>query len=109
MSEISRKIVLRPRVADDLERQVEYLDQEASPEVGNRYLAAINAAFEQLAGMPGIGTRRDFNNVRLNGLRMWPVPGFPKYLIFYRFTEETVEIVRVLHGAQNIEHILEEE
>jgi toxin ParE1/3/4 len=109
MSETSRKIILRPRVADDLERQVDYLDGEASSEVGDRYLAAVNAAFEQLADMPGLGARRDFNNTRLSGLRMWPVPNFPKYLIFYRSTEEIVEIVRVVHGAQNIEDILQEE
>jgi plasmid stabilization system protein ParE len=36
------------------------------------------------------------------------VPGFPKHLVFYRYSsgEEAILIVPVLHGAQNLEAIL---
>jgi len=89
--------------------QVEYLDEKASPEVSDRYLSAATAAFDQLAQMPGLGAPRDDLNTNLGTLRMWPVPEFPKYLIFYRATTEAVEIIRVLHGAQNVEWIIAEE
>ena len=69
MSLSARRIVLRPRVADDLERQVEYLDDQATPEVSDRYLASVNAAFDQLAQMPGMGAPREHLNRRLGGLR----------------------------------------
>ena len=55
--------------------------------------------------MPGGGALRDYGDPALAGLRMWPIPKFPKYLIFYLTTEKTVEIVRVLHGAQNLQAI----
>ena len=37
------------------------------------------------------------------------VPGFENHLIFYRVTEEAIEVFRVLHGARDIEAILSEE
>jgi plasmid stabilization system protein ParE len=36
---------------------------------------------------------------------MWPIPRFRKYLIFYLSTDETVEVVRVLHGSQNLQEL----
>jgi toxin ParE1/3/4 len=105
----SRIVVLRPSVADDLEKQVKYLDENANREVADRYVAAIESACDQLADMPGMGAPRGYLNSRLQGLRMWPVPGFTRYLIFYRFTGEVVEVIRVLHGSQDIERILGDE
>jgi plasmid stabilization system protein ParE len=70
MSNTPLRIVLRPRVADDMERQVAYLDEHATQKVGDRYLAAVNEAFEQLAEMPGMGAPRDTLSRRLRGLRM---------------------------------------
>jgi len=59
--------------------------------------------------MPQMGTPRQFRNSRLIGLRMWRVPGFEKHLIFYRVTEGGIEVVRVLHGARDIQRILDDE
>lgn len=46
---------------------------------------------------------------RLDGLRHWPVPGFESHLIFYLTTPGRIEVVRVLHGAQDLESILGEQ
>jgi plasmid stabilization system protein ParE len=37
------------------------------------------------------------------------VKGFEKYLIFYRVFDNYIEIVRVLHSAQDIDSIMEDE
>ena len=50
-----------------------------------------------LAGMPGMGRARDDLAA---GLRSFPVGGF---LIFSHALENGAEVVRVLHGARNIE------
>ena len=42
-------------------------------------------------------------------VRQYPVKGFSKYIIFYQIQPDTVEIIRVLHGAQNLEFILKQE
>jgi toxin ParE1/3/4 len=47
--------------------------------------------------------------MRLHGLRSWRMRGFESWLVFYRVTEEAVEIVRVLHGARDLEAAFESE
>jgi toxin ParE1/3/4 len=40
---------------------------------------------------------------------MWPDRGFDKHLIFYRETDEGLEIVRILHTARDINALFGEE
>ena len=36
-------------------------------------------------------------------VRQWPVKDFPNHLIFFRATDEEVLILRVLHGARDLQ------
>jgi len=36
------------------------------------------------------------------------VPGFRRFLIFYRVTTNTVDVVRVLHSARDVRRALDE-
>ena len=72
--------------------------------ISDRFLNATTQAYRRLAEMPGIGSPRNYGQ-NFSGLRMWHVPEFPKYLIFYRAIDTELTILRVLHGAQNIEQI----
>jgi toxin ParE1/3/4 len=53
--------------------------------------------------MPEAGGVCELRAPAAAGLRMWPIRGFEKHVIFYRPTPTGVEIVRVLHGARNLE------
>ena len=59
--------------------------------------------------MPLVGNERKFSNPKLWGIRLWFVKEFEKYLIFYRVFDNYIEIVRVLHSAQDIDSIMEDE
>lgn len=96
-----RKIFRRPQAARDLMEAADYIAERGSLDASDRFLAATESAFRKLAEMPGMGASRDYGP-QFPGLRMWPVPKFTKYLIFYTATDELLEIVRVLHGARNI-------
>jgi toxin ParE1/3/4 len=68
----------------------------------------LRVSFEQLARMPQLG--RMAKKIRTSEqLRMWLSPAFRNYLIFYRELPDGVEIARVLHGARDIQRILENE
>lgn len=78
-------------------------------EAADRVRDAAFRAFERLASMPQLGTRRKLSNPGLKGVRLWPIPGFHQFLIFYRPLEQRgVEIVRVLRGSRDIGAILGE-
>jgi len=91
----------------DLDGQAEYLMQEASLETALRFYDAAAATFEKLARMPGMGERRESPNPHLAGLPVWRIEGFPNHHIFYRTIDGGIEVVRVVHGARDIDRVLE--
>jgi toxin ParE1/3/4 len=105
---VSRKIVRQPRARRDIVACALYIEEQ-NPRAARRFLAAVERTINGLAASPWIGPRRDYDNPRLVGLRMFPVRGFEKHLIFYRPTENGIEIVRVLHAARDLDEILREE
>jgi len=104
----SRRVERRPRARLDVLEQATYLGEEATEELALRFVDAVDAALRRLADTPEIGRLRQFRSPRLAGLRSWPVPGFPKHLIFYRVDEDLVDVIRVIHGARDLALALED-
>jgi toxin ParE1/3/4 len=66
------------------------------PKAADRFVGRIYAAEDLLANFPQIGeARADL----APELRKWTVG---PYLMFYRVTPEGIDIVRILHGAQDL-------
>ncbi len=101
-----RTVKKRPQAKIDLYEAALYLASEADLEIAVRFLKAAENAFTNLSLLPGLGAIRHYPAPELRDLRIWPIPAFPKYLIFYVVRDEEIEILRVLHGAQNVEEIL---
>lgn len=99
---MSRKIIIRDDAFDDLDATSDIISQDSQIASIN-FLEQAQRAFELIADMPGVGSARsEFNNPELRGLRMWPIPRFRAYLIFYLVTDDAVDIVRVVHGSRDI-------
>ncbi len=73
-----------------------------------RFLDAVDLACERLAEYPEIGKARKFENPRLRGLRLRFLPDFPEHLVFYRLTDEYIELVRILHAKRDLDAALDE-
>jgi toxin ParE1/3/4 len=102
------RLDVHPRARRDLNELANYLGHR-SREAGRRFYDAAQQAFWQLACMPGLGSLQDFQDPRLAGLRCGLVPGYKRYLIFYRPIPDGIEVLRVLHGARDVQGILEAE
>ena len=98
-----------PAADRDLDDQAAFLAADASLETALRFYDAAASTFEKIASMPGIGERWESAQPRLVGLRVSRVDGFENHLIFYKPTDDGIEIVRVLHGARDIGSILDPE
>jgi len=70
------RVVKRAAAKRDLTNHFVFLGENASVEVARRFLDVV---------------------------RVWPVKGFERYLIFYRALADGVEILQVIHSARNIE------
>ena len=95
------KLYERTAAIDDITRAVAWIALD-NPLAARRFLTAVRRAYAQIRRFPAIGIRRHFAEP---GLRSWRVIGFP-HLIFYKPTADRVEIVRVLHGAMDLEREL---
>ena len=79
---------------------------EQNFEAAQRFLSALAGDFRRLAGMPGLGAARELTSANLKGVRSLPVTGFTNYLIFYRYDSKSLMVLRVIHGARDIEQAL---
>ena len=70
---------------------------------------AAEQAFTQLARLPQMGRPWISSSARLAGVRSWTIPKFKNYRIFYRPTEDGIEVLHVFHAARDIQTILESE
>ena len=78
-------------------------------EAALRFLDAAEAALQQLAQMPLLGEACHFQTPEAAGIRLWMIPRFPNYLLFYRPTKQGIDIIRVLHAARDITSLFKEE
>ncbi len=105
---LKRAILVRRAAERDLDEQAEYLATQGNVERALRFYRAAEATFELLASRPGIGKVIQFRSRFLTNVRTFPLKGFPKHLVFYLPIEHGVEIIRVLHGARDLEILLQE-
>jgi toxin ParE1/3/4 len=101
--QVKRRILITPAADQDIKEQAAYLAQNESAALGLRFLRAAEQTCQLLAGHAEIGVRTECRSVLLSGMRMLPMKRFTKHLFFYRIVKGDVEIIRILHGARDIE------
>ena len=82
---------------------------EDNPNAADRFLLANEQTMTQLTRHPGLGRERRFARVRGITLRSWSVKGFRHYLVFYFATHDRLDVVRVVHGARDLDALFREE
>jgi addiction module RelE/StbE family toxin len=87
-----RQIRWTAEAADQLEATVKHIQQDNSTAARNVAQAVIER-IEQLAAFPGLGRPGEVKGTR--------ELISPPYVVVYRSTEEIVEILHILHGAQD--------
>ena len=94
------KLRISPRANSDL---IEIWSYIADDSVANAdaFIDELYETMQLLADKPGSGRRRE---ELAPGIQSFP---FGRYIIFYRVVNSAIEIVRVLHGARDIERLFE--
>ncbi len=96
MAGASKPLVWAPKAKQDLRNIWAYFVRVASPEIADQVLGEIDQAAARLGDRPYLGRTRD---EVLPGLRG---------VLFYKVTDTTVEIVRVLHERRDFSAALPE-
>jgi toxin ParE1/3/4 len=94
--------ILSPTAISDLNDISSYF-AEQNVEAGERILALFTEKCTRLTNFPLMGKSYDFLR---SGIRGVPLEG---YIIFYRFIETNVVILRVVSGRQNLADLFDDE
>lgn len=95
-------VVVRPQAAVDLAEIWAYIAED-SPDHADAFLADIDKKLRALARKPKIGRARPELSATL---RSFPIG---RYVVFYAPYSRGIEVVRVLHGARDLDALLEED
>jgi plasmid stabilization system protein ParE len=100
--------VVRPRADRDIDEIAGYLAEEAGLDTALQFLAEIYETFGLLATQQHMGWLCKVRHPQLSTARTFRVsPRFEKHLIFYRPHSGGIEILRVVHGSQELEELFE--
>lgn len=97
-----RAVRFLPESQDDVDDIVRYFDHR-SESVGDRFFAAVHKTVEMLRRHPEMGTV--LRSALGKTTRLRTIIDFKKYLIFYRVENDTLLIVRVLHGSRDYSNL----
>jgi toxin ParE1/3/4 len=100
-----RLVLTDAAIADILDQADWYLRQSGRP-LAQRWEKAVTSAISFVVRRPAAGALCTFLAPELRGIRRTAIPRFPKHLLFYRFDGEAVLVLRVVHGAPGLEHLL---
>ncbi len=96
-----KRYVLSAPAERDLNAIVAFLIDEAGPRIARRILGDIKKAVGLVAEYPELGhVRKDLTEARL---KFWTVHS---YLIVYDPASKPIQIVRIFHGARDVERFL---
>ena len=102
--------VVRPRADRDIDEIADYLATEAGLDTALQFLSEVYETFGLLASQPNMGWLCKVHHPQLSSARTFQVSSrFEKHLIFYQPYSERIEILRVVHGSQELEELFSEE
>lgn len=93
--------ILTPRASSELEGILDYIAEDSgSKAIANKVAGDFIRAFEGLVASPNIGWRRA--HLTGPGVRWWRVHS---YLLVYDPESKPLRVIRVLHGARDLEQV----
>ncbi len=89
----------------DIIEQADWYEEKSDWELAERWSKAVTSAVLRILKNPQSGAPCRFRPAELRGIRRAPISGFPKHLVFYSVEDTDVLILRVLHGARDLESL----
>lgn len=101
----ARKIVLTDAAVSDILEQAAWYEEQSGLKLARRWEQAVTSVLLRLVASPAGGAPCTFKADELKGVRRVSVPRFPKHPVFYRLKTQEMVILRVVHGARDLESL----
>ena len=100
-----RRLVFSDAAIADIMEQADWYESQSGRRLARRWGKAAQSAVSFVTKRPAVGALCKFRRPELCDVRRVAIPGFPKHLLFYRFDDAEVFILRVVHGARDLERL----
>ena len=99
------RVALSDAAIADILEQSDWYETQAGGNLAKRWEEAVTGTLVRIVRNPGAGAPCRFTAAELRGTRRMPVTGFAKYFIFYRSSESEILVLRMVHGARDLESL----
>jgi toxin ParE1/3/4 len=100
-----RRLVFSDASITDILEQAEWYAAQMGQPLAQRWQKAVMTAISHSLTRPATGAPCKFRSLALRDVRRATISGFPKHLLFYRFDNDEVFVLRVVHGARDLERL----
>lgn len=100
-----RRLVFSDAAIADILEQAEWYAAQSGRRLASRWEKAVTSAVSRVVSRPAAGAPCRFRPAELRDIRRMMIAGFPKHLVFYRYDTDVVFILRVIHGARDLERL----
>ncbi len=97
----AKLVIPRQAAQRDIDQAIAHYAAEAGEPVALAFIDALERAFRRIAQHPAVGSPRCAFELRLQGLRAWPLRRSP-YRVFYVEREDHLDVWRMLHAQRDI-------
>ena len=101
----AQRIILSEAAAADVLEQAEWYEAHADLHLAKRWERAVVSTLLRISRLPNAGSPCSFRAAELQGARRVAVTGFPKHLVFYQSRGDQVVVLRIVHGARDLESL----
>ena len=98
-------LVLSDTAVADILEQGDWYQGRSGGKLAQRWESAVTNTLLRILKNPLSGASCNFKSNELAEVRRMSIPGFPKHLIFYRFQDEQLQVLRIVHGARDLESL----
>ena len=98
------RLIVHERARHDVDEIADYIAAD-SFDSALRFYGAVEEDFRRLADFPGAGASHPTGNPVFANLRIWPIKRFRNYLVCYLPLPDGIEVLRVIHGARDVDRI----
>jgi plasmid stabilization system protein ParE len=92
--------------ASDIQEQAGWYEQRSDHALARRWESGVTGALTRIQRNPRSCAKCAFSADELQGIRRMSIAGFPRHLIFYRAEKKEIRIIRIVHGARDLESLL---
>lgn len=100
------RLVVSDAAVSDILEQAEWYSAQSGNALAGRWEKAVTSAILRVVSRPTTGAPCTFQSSELRNVRRTAIRGFPKHLLFYRVDSGEVFVLRVVHGARDLERLL---